>query len=124
MFFPLNGNLCSTLGSVLAGMPYVPSQEVIRVLRLTEPAEIRLQEISFFLVGLLLCAAIIQGLWNWIGRDFAQLPRMSFLRALSIVVLWGLLFLFVLNLIAGARELMTPDAWQRSGATYELRDQP
>src|SRR5204863_9233574 len=33
---------------------------------------------------------------------------------------WGLLFVIVLAMISGARELMTPGAWKRDGATYRL----
>ena len=45
---------------------------------------------------------------------------MSYLRALSLTVLWGLLFVVVLTMISGARELMTPGAWQKDGWTYQL----
>ncbi|MEX2173364.1 MAG: hypothetical protein WD872_03320 [Pirellulaceae bacterium] len=42
------------------------------------------------------------------------------------VALWGLLFVIVLTMISGARELMTPGAWEKQGLTYKLRteDQP
>jgi hypothetical protein len=36
------------------------------------------------------------------------------------VTLWGLLFVLVLTMISGARELMTPGAWQKQGWTYKL----
>jgi hypothetical protein len=35
-------------------------------------------------------------------------------------LLWGLLFVIVLAMISGARELMTPGAWQKRGWTYQL----
>ncbi len=38
------------------------------------------------------------------------------------VVLWGLLFTVVLAMISGARELMTPGAWEKQGATYRLKE--
>ena len=38
------------------------------------------------------------------------------------VVLWGLALVIVLAMIAGARELMTPGAWQKQGWTYKLTD--
>src|SRR5262249_55804861 len=38
-------------------------------------------------------------------------------------VLWGLLFLLVLTMISGARELMTPGAWEKQGLTYRLPGQ-
>jgi hypothetical protein len=39
-----------------------------------------------------------------------------------LVGLWGLLFLLVLTMISGARELMTPGAWKKDGVTYTLDD--
>jgi hypothetical protein len=59
-------------------------------------------------------------LWNSLQRDFPRLPRLSFSRALAGVVLWGLLFIIVLTMISGARELMTPGAWQRQGFIPEF----
>ena len=37
-------------------------------------------------------------------------------------MLWGLSFVIVLTMISGARELMTPGAWQKQGWTYKLAD--
>src|SRR5262249_35186152 len=34
---------------------------------------------------------------------------------------WGLLFVLVLTMISGARELMTPGAWEKQGLTYRLK---
>jgi hypothetical protein len=48
------------------------------------------------------------------------LPRLSYSEALGMIVLWGLLFLLVLTMISGARELMTPGAWEKKGLTYRL----
>ncbi len=87
---------------------------------LTEVASMRLEAISFFLVGFLLSSVIIQGLWNWLAEDFAWLPRLSYAKSLGLVGLWGLLFVIVLTMISGARELMTPGAWKKNGATYRL----
>ena len=36
--------------------------------------------------------------------------------------MWGLLFLLVLTMISGARELMTPGAWKKEGLTYTLAE--
>jgi hypothetical protein len=41
---------------------------------------------------------------------------------LSLVILWGLLFVVVLTMISGARELMTPGAWRKQGWTYRLTE--
>jgi hypothetical protein len=107
-----------------AGMPSpLPTDEDLqRVWRLTDTAGQRLQVISFFLLGLLVSAALVQFLWNVVGRDVPRLPRLTFGRALAGVILWGLLFVIVLTMIAGARELMTPGAWKKQGWTYKLAD--
>ena len=71
------------------------------------------------------CAAVglaVQRIWNRLGLDFERLPRLSYRGALAFVVLWGLAFHLVLTMISGARELMTPGAWERDGATYMLGD--
>lgn len=94
-----------------AGMPSVG---------LTEVASMRLEAISFFLVGFLLSSLAIKALWNWLATDFAWLPRLSYAKSCGLVGLWGLLFVIVLTMISGARELMTPGAWKKHGATYKL----
>jgi hypothetical protein len=38
------------------------------------------------------------------------------------VGVWGLLFLVVLTMISGARELLTPGAWEKVGFTYRLAE--
>jgi hypothetical protein len=101
---------------VLAGMPSA---------RLSDMARLRFETISFFLVVFLLASWLIQLLWNYLARDFKFLPRLNYPRALGVVFLWGLLFVLVLTMISGARELMTPGAWEKQGATYKVaRDQP
>jgi hypothetical protein len=91
---------------------------------LTDVARIRIQTISFFLAGFLLSSWLLQLLWNRLGRDFAWLPRLSYGKAVGVVTLWGLLFLLVLTMISGARELLTPGAWEKQGATYRLTQGP
>jgi hypothetical protein len=98
---------------ILAGMPSVTLTDVTRM---------RLQSISLFLVILLLCAWGVQALWNYLRRDFPRLPRMSYGRALAVMSLWGLIFVIVLTMISGARELLTPGAWEKDGMTYRLKD--
>src|SRR5437764_12140819 len=101
--------------AALAGMPSISFSDVARL---------RLQTISFFLMGLLISAAVIMAIWNGLRRDFAWLPRLSYAKACGLVVLWGLLFIVVLTMISGARELMTPGAWEKNGLTYKLRNEP
>jgi hypothetical protein len=101
----------------------LPTEDQLKhVVRLTETAGQRLQAISFFVAGLLLCAAAVRWLWNSVRRDVPALPRLSYGKALAGVVLWGLVFVIVLTMIAGARELMTPGAWKKQGFTYKLAD--
>jgi len=88
---------------------------------LTDIAKLRVQAISFFLLVLLVSALCIQLLWNGLRKSFARLPRLGYGRALSLVLLWGLLFAIVLSMISGARELMTPGAWEKNGAIYRLK---
>ena len=72
----------------------------------------------------LLSAAIIQRIWNYLRGSFARLPRLSYLKAVSLITLWGLLFIIVLAMISGGRELMTPGAWERHGVSYRLVPPP
>jgi hypothetical protein len=109
-----------------AGMPSVTPADVTHAVRtvtktgLNDIARQRLEVISFFLLGLLACAGVIRWLWNGLRKDFPILPRLSYARALGMLVLWGLLFVLVLTMISGARELMTPGAWEKKGLTYRL----
>jgi hypothetical protein len=101
-------------------MPSPLPDDTSTVLRLNDPARMRLEAISFFVAVLLASATAVWGLWNYLRRDFTFLPRLSFGKALAGVVLWGLLFIIVLTMISGARELMTPGAWKKQGFTYRL----
>lgn len=93
-------------------------------LTLTDIARMRIQTISFFLACLLLSAFAVRAIWNSLRTDFPRMPRLSYGKALGIVTLWGLLFLLVLTMISGARELMTPGAWKKDGLTYTLATTP
>jgi hypothetical protein len=106
--------LCLGLeNSAHAGMPSIA---------LTDLARMRVQSISFFLACFLACSWVVQRLWNSLRADFPRLPRLSYGRANGLVALWGLLFLLVLTMISGARELMTPGAWKKEGITYKLAE--
>jgi hypothetical protein len=95
-----------------AGMPSPPT--------LTDIARLRVEAISFFVFIILACAGLVQLLWNMMRASFPRLPRLSYPKALGLIALWGLLFIVVLAMISGARELMTPGAWEKQGATYRL----
>lgn len=110
--------LAGSANPVLAGMP---SPELV----FTELGRRRWEELSFFLVGFLAMAGVVRGLWNFLRRDFPTLPELSYGRSVTLLVLWGLVMTVVLALISGARELMTPGAWEPKGVTYKLaRDLP
>ena len=98
---------------LLAGMP---SPELV----FSELGRRRWEELSFFMFGFLLMAAVVRWLWNFLRHDFPTLPLLSYRRSLSLMLLWGLLMTVVLALISGARELMTPGAWSPNGVTYKL----
>ena len=105
---------------LIAGMPSVLPEDLETIFRLNESTSARLQSISFFLAGLLVATVAIWLLWNFIARDTKIVPRISLTRAACMVVLWGSLFVLVLTMISGARELLTPGAWKKSGYTYTL----
>lgn len=96
-----------------AGMPMI---------RLTDAAKLRLENISFFLFLFSLSAVGVWALWNYLRRDIPALPRLTLPRAFGLAVLWGALFVLVLTMISGARELLTPGAWEKQGLTYKVAD--
>jgi len=108
----------------LAGMPAPLPANPERVMRLGDSPIARLQAISFFLLVFLLSALAFRAIWNYLRRDFPTVPRLSYGRAVAGVFLVGLLFVIVLTMISGARELMTPGAWRKQGATYKLAENP
>jgi hypothetical protein len=94
-----------------AGMPSVTLSDIARM---------RLEAISFFLVCFLVCSGLVWRIWNSARHDFPRLPYLTYRRATGLVAIWGLLFLLVLTMISGARELLTPGAWHKQGLTYKL----
>ena len=87
-----------------------------------EVTRIRIEDLSFFLVLLLLSALGVKWLWNVAAKDFSRMPRLNYGRALAMTLLLGLFTVLVLSMISGARELLTPGAWRKQGATYRLND--
>ena len=88
----------------------------------TEIARARFQVLSFFLILYLALAFIYQCLWNSLSSDFPKLPRIRYRGALGTLAVCGLFIYVVLTMISGARELMTPGAWARSGIFYTIRE--
>lgn len=95
-----------------AGMPTPPT--------LTDLAKARLHIISFFAATFLVMAYAVLLIWNALRKSFPVLPKLTYRRAMAFVGLWGAAFILILTMIAGARELMTPGAWKKSGAIYKL----
>ena len=111
------------LATLLIGLACeLPAHAGMPSITLVDVANARFEAISFFLALLLLVSLIVQRLWNSLGKDFPKLPRIGYGRALAAVTLWGLVFLLILTMISGARELMTPGAWEKQGSTYRLKD--
>lgn len=92
------------------------------VYTLTDVARARIDALSFFLAGYLLIGWFVKLLWNNLARSFPSLPRLTYLRALCLLMVTGLLFYVVLTMISGARELLTPGAWEKQGTGYRLRE--
>lgn len=97
---------------LLGGMP---------VVTLSDIARLRLDSISFFLFLIVLATFVFRLCWNTIAADFPKLPQLTIRKSLAMVTLWGLVFLLALTMISGARELLTPGAWEKQGFTYKLR---
>jgi Protein of unknown function (DUF1559) len=110
----IGGFVLSQSTAAYAGMPSVTFNDI---------ASMRLSAISFFLVCFLICSWLVRSIWNAARKDFPRLPYLSFKRATGLVAIWGLLFLLVLTMISGARELMTPGAWRKEGLTYKLTEE-
>lgn len=88
--------------------------------RLTDVAGARLDSISFFLAIYVVCALMFRWVWNVLARDFSWMPRLTFKKSLAVLVVAGLFMYFILTMISGARELLTPGAWDRNGYGYNL----
>ena len=88
----------------------------------TDIAHARIEVLSFFLAGYIVLAVVYRLLWNSLARDFPKLPRLSYRGALGMLAVCGLFIYVVLTMISGARELLTPGAWARSGVLYKIRE--
>lgn len=104
----------------LAGMPSALPEDFQQLFWLKESTSHRLQAISFFAFTFVAATVAFWGLWNNLARNFTALPRLNIARAACMTLLLGSLFIVVLTMISGARELLTPGAWRKQGATYTL----
>lgn len=98
-----------------AGMPITP-------VRISEVAALRIQALSFFIVLFFVLALVVKVAWNTLAKDFKAMPRITYLRSLCLMFIWGLAMSVLLTMISAARELMTPGAWERVGWTYKVTD--
>ncbi|MEO8494492.1 MAG: hypothetical protein ABI614_05455 [Planctomycetota bacterium] len=119
-FIPLTIVFTLAAGHVEAGMPSALPEDFVQVFRLNENIGHRLQSISFFGLVFVLATIAFWGLWNNLARSFSALPRLNLARAACLTLLLGALFVVVLTMISGARELLTPGAWQKQGVTYTV----
>ncbi len=92
------------------------------VVTLTDMARSRLDALSFFLALYFLIALLVKLAWNQLATAFSGMPRLNYRRALGLVFVTGLLFYVVLTMISGARELLTPGAWEKQGMEYRQRE--
>lgn len=88
--------------------------------QLTDLAKARLDVISFFLMVYLVLTLAFKVLWNGLAKDFSWMPPLTYWRSLGLMVVCGMFLYVVLTMISGARELMTPGAWQKQGLTYRI----
>lgn len=92
------------------------------VITLTDVARARIDALSFFLFLYLVIAWVVKIIWNQLTKTFTSFPRLKYLQALGVVFITGLLFYVVLTMISGARELLTPGAWEKQGTGYRMRE--
>jgi hypothetical protein len=93
------------------------------VVSLTDMAKARLDALSFFVALYFLIALLVKLAWNHLAKVFSSMPRLDYRRALGLVFVTGLLFYVVLTMISGARELLTPGAWEKQGMGYRQREE-
>lgn len=98
---------------VCAGMPQIMIEDA---------GKMRLESISFFALALFGFTFLVKLAWNFLQKDFPKVPKLSYGKAFSLVFLISCLFMLILTMISGARELLTPGAWKKEGFTYKLQD--
>jgi hypothetical protein len=109
-------------GIALGGLTVPSAQAGMTSYTLNEVVRLRMEDISFFGLLLLLCATGFLLTWNYVARGIPFLPKLNFLRALCLTGVLSLLMLLVLSMISGARELLTPGVWRRQGTGYRLNE--
>lgn len=102
--------------------PVFSAQAGMTVYGLNDIYRLRLQQISFFILLLLVCSVLFQFLWNHAVKGFGFLPRLRFRQSFCLALLLGLGTLLILTMISGIREVLTPEAWRHQGTSYRLND--
>lgn len=92
------------------------------VVTLTDVARARLDALSFFAAAFFAISWLVKIVWNHLAKTLTMLPRLDYRRSLGLVLLSSLMFYVVLTMISGARELLTPGAWEKQGAGYRMRE--
>jgi hypothetical protein len=119
---PSHGRRTAALCGAISFLAAAPAWAGMAMPRFADMARARIEVISFFVVGFLLLALVYRWLWNSLARDFPKLPHLSYRGALGALIVSGLFIYVVLTMISGARELLTPGAWERSGVMYKIRE--
>lgn len=99
-----------------------PAHAGMTVYGLKDVYRMRLEDLSFFVALLLVCAFLFRLLWNHAFKGFQFVPRLGYLQSLCLSVLLGLAMLVVLTMISGIREVLSPGVWRRQGSSYRLND--
>ena len=120
LFTPLTILLVLVVCHAEAGMPSALPEDFAQVFRLNDTVQHRLQAISFFAFVFALATIAYWVLWNNLAHSFSVLPRLGLARAACLTLLLGSIFVVVLTMISGARELLTPGAWRKEGVTYTV----
>ena len=98
----------------------LPAHAGMTVYGLNDFYRLRVQDISFLVFLLLLCALILKLVWNYAFKGFTAIPRIKYFQALALAILFGLVMLLILTMISGIREVLTPGAWRHQGTSYKL----
>ncbi|GAA5483456.1 hypothetical protein [Haloferula sargassicola] len=102
----------------------IPAFAGMTVITLTDAARARLDVLSFFIAAYLFLGLAVKALWNSLSKSFPKMPRLTYRQALALLLLSGLFLYVILTMISGARELLTPGAWEKQGIGYRVRADP
>ena len=93
----------------LAGMPHA---------RAHRWSQVRVETLSFFIVVLLVCVAVIRWLWNGLAKDFPAHAAIELRPDIGDGRAFGALPGSRADDDCLGRELLTPGAWQKQGLLY------